>query len=209
MAWCQTIRSGLVLKNLYNNKISSEQYFKVPVPLLNDSLIINIPIKNKIGNHSLTVVLDSANSINEIYKTDNKASVNFIVYSLTFRSLFADQYYNSFNGNITLLNPSYNTDTANSKFEIQIDTTKYFISPIQYEQKLSSFTSSILPQGLLPLKRYWWRVKLQTSPSWFTPGSFTNINSSYQWFINNPIDSSVEFNYLNAGLIVIISLGTF
>ncbi len=92
------IRSGLAVEDSYNNKISMEAIFKVPIPLLNDSLTVNIPIRNKIGNHSLTVMLDSANSIDEIYKTDNKASVNFIVYSINFRSLFTDQYYNSFNG---------------------------------------------------------------------------------------------------------------
>ncbi len=159
---------------------------------MNDSLTVYIPIRNKIGNHSLTVILDSANSIDELYKTDNQASVNFIVYSINFRSLFTNQYYNSFNGNISFLNPSYNIDKANSSFDFQIDTTRYFTSPLQSEQKLSVFTSNISVKGLIPLKRYWWRIKLKSSSSWSTPGSFTNVNSGYQWFINSPIDSQVE-----------------
>ncbi len=186
------------VEDQYNNKINSEHYFSVPVPLIDDSLTVNIPIKNKVGNHILTVVLDSANTVDEIYKTDNTASVNFIVYSISFRSLFIDQYYNSFNGILSFLNLSYNVDTTNSKFNFQIDTTKYFTSPIQLEKNLEYFSSNISLQGLIPFKRYWWRVKLYNSSSWSTPGSFTNVKSDYQWFVNSPVDSSYGFSYVNS-----------
>ena len=186
----------ITVKDLYNN-INSEQYFKVPIPLLNDSLIVNIPIKNKVGNHNLTVILDSANTIDEVYKTDNQASISFIVYSITFRNLSANQYFNSFNGKISFLNPSYIVDTANSQIYFQIDTSRYFTSPIQSKEKLNTFSSNISPSNLIPFKRYWWRVKLLNSPTWSTSGSFTNFNSDYQWFINSPIDSLTDLSYVN------------
>ena len=186
----------IAVKDLYNNKISTEQKYAVHVPLLNDSLIINILIKNKVGNHNLTVIIDSANTVDEIYKTDNQASITYIVYSVNFRSLFADQYYNSFKGNISFLNPTYNIDTSNNKYDIQIDTSRYFIMPIQSEEKLSNFSSSINPRGLISSKRYWWRVRLSNSSSWSTPVSFINVISNYQWFINSPIDSKNDINYV-------------
>ena len=186
----------IIVKDVYNN-ISSEQFFKVPIPLLNDSLIVNIPIKNKAGNHNLTVILDSANTIDEIYKTDNQTSINFIVYSITFRNLSPNQYYNSFNGKISFLNPSYNIDSVNSQFYFQIDTSRYYTSPVQLQEKLNIFYSNISLSDLIPFKRYWWRVKLLNSPTWSSSSSFTNFNSDYQWFINSPIDSLIDLGYVN------------
>ena len=186
----------IIVKDLYNNTISSEQYFRVPVPLLNDSITVNVPIKNKIGVHSLNVVIDSANAIDEIYKTDNQATTNFTVYSVTLRAVLGSMNYNTYSGNISLLNPTYgNFDTTNSKFIFQIDTTQNFASPVQYENSLGVFSSSISFPGLLSLKRYWWRVKLASAQSWSVPVSFTNIGSNYNWFINGPIDSLSDVNY--------------
>ena len=149
----------VTIKDQYNGRIVTEQKIKVPIPLFIDSLSINVPIKNMVGEHNLTVILDSANTIDEIYKNDNQASIKFNVYSTNFRSLFNNRYYNSFNGIIPFLNPTYNSDTSNFKFLFELDTTQYFNSPAQYEKNYSLFSSKITLNGLLPQKRYWWRVK--------------------------------------------------
>ncbi len=188
----------IIVKDLYNNSIISEQYFEVPIPLLNDSLVVNIPIKNKIGVHSLTVVIDSANTIDEIYKNDNQASADFTVYSITLRGLFGSQNYNVYNGTLSLLNPTYGGfDTTNSKFLFQVDTTRNFTSPVQYENNLGLFTSSISVPDLLPSVRYWWRAKISAAQSWSMPASFTNIYPAYSWYIDNPVDSLSDINYSN------------
>ena len=187
----------ITVKDSYNNNILYEQYFKVPIPLFIDSLTANIFVKNLVGIHNLTVILDSANTIDEIYKNDNQASINFNVYSNSLRSLFSNQFYNSFTGKVSFLNPSYSIDTANSSFLFQLDTNRNFTSPIQFEQRLGLFSSSITLPNLLSMKKYWWRAKIINSPSWSEANSFTNINSNYKWFINSPVDSLSDINYSN------------
>ncbi|MHB1686875.1 MAG: C25 family cysteine peptidase [Ignavibacteriaceae bacterium] len=188
----------IAVKDSYNNNITYEQYFKVPIPLYLDSLTVNVPIKNLVGVHNLTVILDSANTIDEIYKNDNQASINFNVYSTSIRSLFNNQFYNSFNGTVSFLNPSYSADTASSSFLFQLDTTRNFTSPAQFEQRLGIFSSSIALPNLLPMKKYWWRTKIINSTTWSEANSFTNVKSNYKWYINNPVDSLSDFNYSNA-----------
>ena len=187
----------ITIKDSYNGNITYEQYIRRPIPPILDSLTVIIPIKNMIGEHTLTVILDSANAIVEIYKNDNQASVNFNVNSTTFRSLLNNQFYNSFDGTISFLNPTNSSDTVNSSFILQIDTTSKFLSPILFNQKLGLFSTSMNIPNLIPMKKYWWRVKLLNSSDWSAPNSFTNINSGYQWFINNPVDRLFDISYMN------------
>jgi hypothetical protein len=193
------------IKDTFNNKLSSEQSFKLAVPLFTDSLVVNVPIKGEVGTHNLTVTIDSANTFDEIYETDNQTSTNFTVYSITFRSLSADRYYNPFNGKINLLNPSYSTGTSDNKLIFQVDTSENFNSPVQYASNLDTFSTSISLSNLIPSTRYWWRVKLSNLPagqagstSWSVPYSFTNISSNYNWYINSPADSLSDIKYVNA-----------
>ena len=190
----------ITVKDTYNNSLSSEQYFKVPIPLLDDSIIVKVPIKNKVGVHNLTVVIDSTNAIDEIYKNDNQASLSFTVYSITLRAILGSNYYSTYNGGITFLNPTYaNFDTANSKFDFQIDTTQNFSIPVQYENNLGVFSSTITIPNLLPQVRYWLRAKLSVSPTWSAPISFANMNQDYNWYTNSPIDSLSDINYSSTG----------
>jgi len=185
----------ITIKDQYNNKLASYKKIKVPIPLLIDSLNINIPIKNMVGSHNLTVILDSAGTVDEIYKNDNQASINFNVYSTNFRSLFNNKYYNSFNETIPFLNPTYNTVTSNSEFIFELDTTQYFKSPVQFEKNYGLFSSMIKLNNLLPDKRYWWRVKSLNSQLWSEPNSFLNIKSNYNWLIKKPMDSTADIRY--------------
>ncbi len=187
----------ITIKDSYNSNTTFEQYFRRPVPLILDSLSVNIPIKNMIGAHTLTITLDSANALDEIYKNGNQASINFNVNSTSIRSLLNNQFYNSFNGSISFLNPTNNADTANSSFIFQLDTTNNFLYPQQFNQRLGLFSSSITLPNLIPMKKYWWRVKIINSSDWSVPNSFTNINSGFQWFINNPVDSLFDISYMN------------
>jgi len=185
----------ITIKDQYNGRITSDQKVKVPIPLFIDSLNINVPIKNMVGEHNLTIILDSANTIDEIYKNDNQASIKFNVYSTNFRSLFNNRYYNSFNGTVSFLNPTYNSDTSNSKFILELDTSQYFNSPVQFENNFGLFSSKLTLSGLLNNKRYWWRVKALNSQSWSDPNSFLNIKSNYKWILSKAIDSTADLKY--------------
>jgi Peptidase family C25/Interleukin-like EMT inducer/CARDB/Propeptide_C25 len=190
----------IAVKDIYNNSVSSEQYFKVPIPLLDDSLIVNVPIKNKVGVHNLTVIIDSANVIDEIYKNDNQASLSFTVYSITLRAILGSNYYSTYNGEITFLNPTYaNFDTTSSKFDFQVDTSQNFSAPVQHENNLGLFTSSITVPNLSPQLRYWWRAKLSVAQTWSAPSSLTNLSGDYNWYINSPIDSLSDIKYSSTG----------
>lgn len=187
----------ITIKDSYNSKVSYEQYFKRRIPQIIDSLTVNIPIKGMNGLHMLNVILDSTNSVFEIYENDNQASVNYNVNSSSVRSLLNNQFYNSFNGAISFLNPANIANTADSSFILQLDTTNNFLSPKQFSQRFGVFSTSINVTNLIPMKNYWWRAKIINSSYWSVPNSFTNNNSEYQWFINSPVDSTADLDYLN------------
>ncbi len=186
------------IEDKVNNVLTFYQDNNVPVPLFTDSLSVNIPIKNLSGEHDITVVLDSANHLDEIYKNDNRAESAINVYSISFKNLADDKYYNISTGNITLLNPSFNQGTQSGQYMLQIDTSQNFINPMKYEGAIGTFATTIPIKEIKKNVRYWWRIKLSSSSIWSKSFSFISNGTDYNWFIDKPIDNSSDIELDNA-----------
>lgn len=128
------------------------------IPLYTDSCYFSIPIKNKSGEHLLNINIDSDNNIDEITKSDNLASLRFIVNSLNIRKTV--QYNNEamIDKSFKLLNPSQKTiinalilkisnqQSGSIMYNITLDT---FFTRIKYPSSLinSRFKQEILLAG--------------------------------------------------------------
>ena len=63
-----------------------------------------------VGQHSLSIVLDAENLIDEIYEDDNSVIYNFQVYSSSIRPVETENYYTTLKDTLVFLNPSFKTE---------------------------------------------------------------------------------------------------
>ena len=176
------------------------------IPLYSDSISLYLNIKNQVGSHKISVILDSDNNIDEIYKTDNTAALQYNVVSVDIRSLFIDNIDNINNTIINFINPT-NTTIADSMF-VQTDVTQAFSSPVTRTYPFGLFYSKIDLSPLSANVRYWLRVKLKNSAANYSrPLSFYYspqiqnallLNDSLSF--SNGIMNSVQFG--KDGLVV-------
>jgi hypothetical protein len=154
----------------YNDQNVYEKKIIKSIPLFSDSLSLYIKIKNQIGAHKISVILDSDNNIDEIYKTDNTAELQYNVVSIDIRTLFLDNVDNINNTVIKFINPT-GTAAADS-IVVQLDTKQAFSLSVTKTYALGMFYSKIDLSPLLPNIRYWLRVKLKNQTAEYS-GPFT------------------------------------
>ena len=192
--------------SFFNDQDVYETKIIKSIPLQTDSVSLYLNIKNQVGSHKISVVLDSDNSIDEIYKTDNTAELQFNVVSVDIRSLFIDNIDNINNTIIKFINPT--SITIADSLLIQLDTKQAFSSPITKTYPFGVFYSKIDLAPLLPNIRYWLRVKLKNQTAEYSrPFSFYYapqiqdallLNDSLSF--GNGVMSSVQF--VKDGLVI-------
>jgi hypothetical protein len=188
----------LTVKDIYLGNQSYLSDFKIPVPLYKKEIYLSIPIRGLVGEHYLEVVIDKNNFFDEIYKDDNSANYNFIVYSTSVRPIEAERFYNSARSDFKFLNPVFLTNLNVSSIKVAIAENADFTNFLETDITMDTlFTGYKLP-SLQSDKRYWWRAKLNLSQAnWSEPYSFFNENVDYDWYFNQSFDySDIQFNNL-------------
>jgi subtilase family serine protease len=171
----------------FNGATTFRTSYKISPYTFCDTTVIRLPVKNEVGEHTVSVVVDSANVIDEIYENDNSATFKFSVYSLTLRSLDQNNYYNPAKTDITLINPVYKIANAPERIRFSLDTTASFLNPVEITKDFDTISTRVTLPSLIDGKRYWWRAKIdQASLQWSSPNSFINVRSNAQWFATNP-----------------------
>ncbi len=128
------------------------------LPTFIDSLTIYIPIKNKAGEHILSVVLDTNNVVDEITKDDNKAIVKYVVASGSLKSLVSYNNEYETNGILKILNPIYYSNTNQIDYQLSLDEN--FLNPFNYTISMDSLLTQISLNKSFANKRIWFRSKL-------------------------------------------------
>ncbi len=170
-----------------NGSVAFSRSFKISPSTFWDTTLITIPVKNRVGEHVITVVADSANVINEMSEGDNTASMNFAVYSVNLRSLEQSSYYNSIRNSLKLINPIYKIRDAAERIRLSLDTTETFVTAIEFTKDFDTITTEISLPALKDGQRYWWRAKIdQPQFEWSTPSSFVASNNPASWFAETP-----------------------
>jgi len=174
---------------VFNKKIVIE------VPLFENQLSFNIPIKGLVGKHFLKIELDKENVYEELDETDNISNFSFDVYSTSLLALESENYYSTYKGELRFLNPALKTESISDRVELSLSQDKDFGSFISLDQSLDTLFTTVSLPSMQFNKRYWWRMKLNFSGSdWSRSYSFMNLNKPYAWYIDKTFEpQNIEY----------------
>lgn len=154
-----------------NGEIVFDTLMKRMVPEFKDSLIVSIPIKNRLGVHAIKAILNNDGRIQEIYSNDNEVETSFIVSSSSSRDYLKYSNENVVKDFLYFINPQRKPETES--VTIQIADNPTMLSAQQFTAPFDSFYTKVSLSTLAKEKRYWFRVKDNLS------GQFGSIRSIY------------------------------
>ncbi len=162
------------------------------MPFFEDSLRIKIPIKNKPGNHSITVILDSNNKYEELSENDNSAQLILNVASSSIRPIINHLTNNGVKDLISFINPV--TQPVSNSFVFEISRDLRFSNTLNTEIQLSTFFTKYYMPGLSEDTRYWVRTKVRGESEYSLPFSFTKSDVDYLLLDSLSFQTSTNIN---------------
>lgn len=173
-------------------------------PMISDTITISVPINSRVGVHRLKIFVDSVNAFTEIYEDDNFTDIEYVVYSTNLRSLDNEKYYNAQRKKINIINPVSKKISSGENVILALSTDKDFSTSTTISKPLDSVITSVELPGLLQDKRYYWRMKIESSDSsWSDVFSFVNNDKDYSWYFDSTFSrddiilEDVEFDSLS------------
>ncbi|MEW6701652.1 MAG: C25 family cysteine peptidase, partial [Bacteroidota bacterium] len=161
------------------------------LPLLSDTLTLWIKTKNYPGEHELELNLDILNQIDEIYENDNTVKVKINVFSSELRDLFSNDFENSAENYITILNP---VDFTSSQLSLQVEVSDNydFQNPMIVRLPAGELFTRISLKDFQTGKRFWIRYKIDGANTQFSKvKSFFNSNTP-PFFLNDQYSFSAQ-----------------
>ncbi len=141
--------------HLYDSVYSAVRYA--------DTLSLIIPrVDNSYGNNRFTVRVDADNTTDELHEDNNEATVEFFVPLSGTRNLYPDNYAIVAESQINLTFQHTDPLAPDSEYEVELDTTDTFDSPILQQFTLAGGTL-VSQQVELPggdTLALYWRTKL-------------------------------------------------
>jgi hypothetical protein len=141
------------------------------VPGFRDSLAVFIPIKNRLGVHSLKAVLNYDHAIDEIYNDDNEASLSFIVATTSSRDNLKYSSENIIKDYLYFINPLRKPEIE--RIDLQIATDPQMAGATQFSVPFDSFYTKVSLSSLQKNRRYYFRVKESSS------GDYGSVRTFY------------------------------
>ncbi len=175
---------------------------KIPPIGLTDSLIVDWPIVNKIGQNIIRVVLDPENSIDEVNEQNNSRDFPIYIYStkISVSKPFNFQVINYNDAILQINNPfSRSKKDSSYNFQFEVDTTYlfnsdlYLKSPVILSEKI---VTKWKPPNLLNNQTYFWKCNVvdgteigkELLSSFTTAQNLNNLNwlqiSKQQFLLN-------------------------
>ena len=154
---------NIKIEDYLNNALVYSVITNQELPLNDKIIIVNVPVKNRAGEHSLIVTLDDANEVSEIYENDNTVSVHFNVQTSSVRNIVSDTLQIVSDGKIRLLNPVKSPQDEN--ILISLSSTKDFTTGNHYQIKLDTMITDFSFSNLINNKRYWYRTSFASLPN--------------------------------------------
>ncbi len=136
----------------------------MPGVLFSDTLTFNIPndALTAGGTNQFTVVIDPGNTVAELTKENNAATITFFLPANGTRNLFPHDHAIVQSNNILLTWQITNALSDTRAFDLQVDTTRHFNSPFLQTRVVSG--KVIAKQALTLLTRdstvYYWRTRI-------------------------------------------------
>ena len=177
-----------------NNQLIFESVLRNVIPLNDKTFIVNIPVKNKSGEHNLKITLDDLNEVDELYEDDNSVTIPFIVLTTSVRAIVADSLKIINNEKLTFLNSVKKPST--DSILIRISNNPDFIGESAYKIKFDSLITSFSFANLESGKRYWYKTSFTSSPQTiFERNSFVYNDSVKYNFAFVDSNSVIGFQY--------------
>jgi len=155
-------RFNIRIEDRLSNQLIFESIVRDDIPLNDKTLNVNIPVKNKSGEHNLKITLDELNEVDEFYEDDNSVTVRFIVLTTSVRAIVADSLKIINNEKLNFLNSVKNPST--DSILIRISDNPEFIGESVYKVKFDSLRTPFSFINLESGKRYWYKTSFTTSP---------------------------------------------
>ena len=178
------------IKSEYHGAVQYAATIKKSIPLYSDSLRLSLPINSFAGEHTVTIRLDSANVIDELYETDNVLVKTILVAATTIRNLSISQITNQTDGTITYINPTIQSPKQN--FFVDVSEEPSFAQKQTYQIPYDTFFTSVKLNTVYNGKRIWVRSKYDEISGNGLPFSYRVGNKS-----NFLLDDSSSFSTLH------------
>ncbi|MHB8580996.1 MAG: C25 family cysteine peptidase [Ignavibacteriaceae bacterium] len=177
----------------------------IRLPDISDTLSVRLNVKSMPGTHSVQIIIDPNDYVDEIYKTDNTAQTTFYVASESLKDLIANKVENSALNFIDVLSPTLNK-SINFNIIVQTSLEANFQTYNQFSDSAQPFITHISLSNLIPGNRYWVRYKIDDQNSLFSqPKSFLN-SGNYKFYLDdstsfeNQANSNISFSNGNSHL---------
>jgi len=201
----RVISDSLIIKveDVYNQLSNYSQIIKRQLPLNYDQISLSIPIKDLPGEHTLRVILDETNVIDEFDETDNLIELNYNVLTATIRTTNIYESANLINNKIVFLNPS--ADPGVNNFNLELSFNKEFENSVVQSISLDTFFTGYNITGDYLNNKFWARTKLPNSSQLSTTQAFL-AEGSNGFILNDSIGFSnsltEKLNITSGGVIL-------
>ena len=175
----------IVLKDTYQQNIITVDSLFRRLPEYKDSLIANFPVLNRPGEHSITINLDAANTLDELNENDNGYTLEFYVASSRIRTLLGYESENGLANFLRIINPSLNS--LSDSVEIEVAGNKDFINPSIYYMQMDSFSTRFTLPEQFANQRIWFRGKIYADN--FFGFNLSAFNGTLNEFLLNDAES--------------------
>lgn len=208
-----------VLTHSYQSSVVEQLEKILNLPNFKDTITFWVQIKDKPGQHTLHVNLDSENSISEIYENDNEVVAYINVASAAVRDLFVNRFENPNLDSLIVLNPSINSEQTPT-INFQLADNENFLDFQSYNFATDTFSTKISFQTPINNNRSWLRYKIDAGTEWSNPLTYTKSSGSkyflgdfYSWGKQNLsglriINDTVRLS-IDTVIISIISAGSY
>jgi hypothetical protein len=186
----QKLPSGTILNLLTyrTRQLSTKKSIKLKLPIFKDD--------NSLGINTLFIEVDSKNEIPELpdqaennndLQSTSKKGYDFTIFDSALRPLLPTRNGITNNPNPRLIAASTNPLASSADYEIELDTTILFNSPLLIKNRLPDQTAILQWQPntvLLDNTVYYWRVRsigAYTNTSWMNSSFLYNSNISNGW----------------------------
>jgi len=153
---------NIKIEDYLNSQLVYTNVIRDILPLNDQYKIVQVPVKNRPGEHTLIVTLDASNEIDEIYDNDNSTLVKYNVQTSSIRAIIADTTKLITDGNIRFLN-SIRTPGEDTIL-VRLSLSPNFTDEVTYPKKFDTLRTVMKFENLLEITRYWYRTSFISTP---------------------------------------------
>lgn len=183
------------VQDYFSDSLVFEKNISILTPKFIDTLFLKIPVQI-VGEHKLKIALDPTNDLDEIYEDDNVTEFNFVINSTSISVIENHKFYNSGRDTLYLLNPFIKKSNSVERVLVQLSETPDFSSYREIVQPFDTLVTKVYLHNLIPDKRYYYRVKIDSPSEAFSEVySFRNDQSGAGFLLSEPniFENDIEY----------------